>query len=368
MMRRIFIICAVFILWNAVLAVNASEANDAETASVSNDTAGDASVSAGTASVSGETAAPVADVPGLGELTQEDIDGLGFFTKELIDEYGGAAGTYPVTVVREPELELEYNAELDRYRYILPDGQWVECNIPQGAFCRGSATFRSSDDISNLAVYKDGKVYRGSSPFQEVGSYVVTWWDFNVNGDADFAYRLDYVFTIYSDPRMNISFINAPEGMEISELRFNGKSRDLSGEKCALLVADGDYSFVFTGGGAVFETDFIRDTVPPVIMFDPDYSYEGVMEKTPRFNVPDRSAKLSVLRNYVDVELPYGEIPVNGYYEMRVSDSAGNTRRYRFTVKAPLPFFTKRLVIIPAVAAAAILMIVLNTRRNTRVR
>ena len=112
---RKFILCivSVFILFIPCVSVYASDAN-----------------------VQGN-GSQVYDIPGLGEMTEEDIAGLGEITQELISGYQGIDTTYGVTVVREPETVLTYNDTTSRFRYTLPDGEWIECNIPQGALPSG---------------------------------------------------------------------------------------------------------------------------------------------------------------------------------------------------------------------------------------
>ncbi len=343
---RKFILCivSVFILFIPCVSVYASDAN-----------------------VQGN-GSQVYDIPGLGEMTEEDIAGLGEITQELISGYQGIDTTYGVTVVREPETVLTYNDTTSRFRYTLPDGEWIECNIPQGALYRGSVVFNTSDNISSLSALRDGSAYTLTSPYQESGSYVITFWDISVGGDANMAYRFDYVFTLCSDPRMNISLLNAPLGMEIEELSYEGRIQEISDKNSALLVRDGDYHVLFTGDGVYYEMNFTRDTVPPVLEITPEYRYRITMDENPRWSTTEQGTIVTVKRNYTEEEMPYGELLLNGFYQLTARDSAGNERTYEFTVKAPLPFFTPKMLIIPTLLILAAIAVAIYTRRNMSVR
>lgn len=310
----------------------------------------------------------VYQVPGLGEMTEEDIAGLGEITQELISGYQGADTTYGVTVVREPDTLLTYNEAASRFRYTLPDGEWIECNVPQGAFCRGSVVFNTSSNISSLSALRDGKSYTPASPYQESGSYTVTFWDISVDGDANTAYRFDYVFTICSDPRMNISLVNAPQGMEIEELSYNGRIQEISDKGCALLVRDGDYHILFGGDGVYYEMNFTRDTIPPVLEIVPGYRYRTTVTENPHWMITEQGTNVTVKRNYTEETMPYGELLLNGFYQLIAEDAAGNARIYEFTVKAPLPFFTPKMLIIPSLLILAAIALALYARRNMNVR
>ena len=182
------------------------------------------------------------------------------------------------------------------------------------------------------------------------------------------AYRFDYVFTLCSDPRMNISLLNAPLGMEIEELSYEGRIQEIADKNSALLVRDGDYHVLFTGDGVYYEMNFTRDTVPPVLEITPEYRYRITMDENPRWSTTEQGTIVTVKRNYTEEEMPYGEILLNGFYQLTARDSAGNARTYEFTVKAPLPFFTPKMLIIPSLLILAAIAVAIYTRRNMSVR
>ena len=315
----------------------------------------------------------VLEIPGWGSITQEDIDELTGYTRDATGEYWEQNLEKPMVIIREPDLAMTYDPSYERYRYTLPDGQWIECNIPQGAFCREKVDFNVSENITGVTYYRDGAVASGKGPFQECGSYVMTFWDLNVFGDANRAYRVDYCFTIYSDHHMNLTHIEAPDGMEVSEVLFDERSLELTQTRFVQAMEDGTYHIVFSVPDSSdedpvsYEMDFIRDTTPPVITFSPEYRINTVMGSEVSYQVEEPSAKLRILRNYVEVELPKGKIPVNGSYRLEVSDASGNTRVYAFSVKAPVQIFNKKMLLIPVILLLAAVLAGAYWRRNMRV-
>ncbi|MBR1471860.1 MAG: hypothetical protein IJ600_09505 [Lachnospiraceae bacterium] len=310
------------------------------------------------------------EIPGFGILTQQEINEIAGYTQGIADEYLTSGEDRPMEIIREPDMLMFYDAEASRYRYILPDGQWIECNIPQGAFTRGQVNFNTSNAISGLAHYRDGVSGVGRGPFLESGSYVVTFWDLNVGGDANKAYRLDFCFTIYSDIVMNLSHIEAPAGMETAEVQLDGRPLLLSDTDRRFLQCreDGEYQIAFEGGGARYEMRFVRDTTPPAVRFTPEYSYGKQYDRTVYFTPTDPQAQLEVLRNQTEVSFPKGEIIANGEYTLTVSDAVGNSREYRFSIRAPIPLPWKQYGIVFVIGVLALTGASVYWRRNMTVR
>ena len=309
----------------------------------------------------------VIEVDGVGTITQQDIDEIAAYTQQLTQSLSEKDPERPMVIEREPDMLMQYNNDYQMYHYMLPDGQWIECNVPQGAYCRGSVEFLTSENITCISYFKDGETMGGRGPFLENGTYEVIFWDLSVNGDADRAYRVDYCFTIYSDHTMNLSHIEAPANMEVTEVWYEGKPQEIRNPYHVHNLMDGSYHIVFEGGGAQYVMDYIRDTAPPVIEFTPAYEYGCEMHSEVNYTIKEQNAKLEIYRNYVLSELPRGYIPVNGAYRMIVTDPAGNYRKYEFTIKAPIPLFSKKLLWIPVALVAAALIAMLYFRRNMRV-
>lgn len=309
----------------------------------------------------------VIDANELGPITQQDIDEIAAYTQQLTQSFSEKDPERPMVIEREPDMLLAYYPDVCRYRYYLPDGQWIECNVPQGAYCRGSVDFLTSENITCISYLKDGETQGGKGPFLETGTYEVIFWDLAVEGDNDRAYRVDYCFTIYSDHTMNLSHIEAPSNMEVTEVWYEGKPQEITSTRHIQNRRDGSYHIVFEGGGARYEMDYKRDTTPPVIEFTPEYRYGCEMDREVYYTIPEQDAKLEIYRNYVLSELPRGYIPINGAYRMIVKDKAGNHRTYEFSIKAPIPLFSGKLLFIPVGLVAAALIAMLYFRRNMRV-
>ena len=360
MKRQTVLAAAVLLLMLTPLRATASDVPAGE-----NETGSD-SVSV-SENATGDASGAVLEIPGWGNITQEDIDELTGYTRQVTDEYLVANQERPMVIEREPDLEMTYNPYYERYRYTLPDGQWIECNVPQGAFYRGSVDFNVSEGITGVTYYQDGKTASGRGPFQESGSYVMTFWDLNVFGDANRAYRVDYCFTIYSDYRMNLTHIEAPDGMEVAEIWHEGQPQELTQKRFVQAREDGNYHIVFAGANSFYVMDYIRDTTPPVIEFTPQYRRNTQINSEVNYRINEPDTKLTIYRNYVEVEMPRGRIPVNGDYRLKVEDSCGNAREYVFSVKAPVQVFTKKMLLIPVLLILATVLAGIYWRRNMRV-
>lgn len=273
-----------------------------------------------------------------------------------------------INIIREPEMELLYDKISGIYRYTLPDGEWIEANIPQGAYHRGEVSVRCSSNLSNLSSYLNNELYTGEGGnYKEPGDYMITFWDLEVFGDDGTAYRVDFCFHIYNDYRMNLSIIPAPMGMSVSKVIFNGTECAVKNKEFVHLFEDGDYSIEFTAENASYTMVYTRDSISPCVIFSRNFEDGAVLKKEVSFNKgPDVSAMV-IYRDGAEVTALGGKVAVNGQYKIEVSDSAGNMRIYYFTLRAGNPFPVKNLVILLLSFLLAAVVLLLYARRHVKV-
>lgn len=276
--------------------------------------------------------------------------------------------TDSINVIREPDMELLYDESSRKYRYLLPDGEWIEANIPQGAYCRGEVTLSSSTNLSNLTTYLNGELYTGKEgKYIEPGNYIVTYWDLEVFGDDKTAYRVDFCFHIYSDRRMNLSLIPAPMGMSVSKVFLDGNELEVEKKDFVHLLKDGNYSIEFASDNASYKMEYTRDTISPCVIFSTTFENGEVLKKEISFSKSSDVSQMKVYRDGVAVTALGGKIAVNGKYEIDVMDVAGNSRSYYFILRAGNPFPVKNMVILLLLFLLAAVILLLYARRHMKV-
>lgn len=276
-----------------------------------------------------------------------------------------------VTIVREPDTEFSYDAEREVCRYTLADGEWIECNVPQGGYTRGTVRIETSMGLGSFSTLRDGEYYlQEGNEYRETGDYIVTLWDLNDATNGGNAYRLDYCFHIYGTPELNVSMIPAPQGMRLISIERNGRPQEILSDRAAFLKEDGSYRIGFAARNderIVYTTELVRDTAAPAVSFSPEFADGDTIRKDIYFTRMPDVATLTVYRDGGIVEAEGGCIRVGGRYRIEVADAAGNTRAYSFILKNGVPLPTGRLVIISAVLLLAGGGILLYARRHMRV-
>lgn len=274
-------------------------------------------------------------------------------------------------IVREPDVNFSYDSSRGLYRYTLPDGEWIECNVPQGGFTRNAVTIRYSDGLSSLSSYKDGEIYLSeNTSYKEAGSYNVTIWDLGASTEGGVAYRFDYCFNIYQNYDMNISVIRAPGGMRIKAVEYNGEYERCDDDRKVVMRRDGNYRIRFEGisdPGAVYSMELTRDTSPPKLIFTPDFKNGDTINEDLYFARSPEVKDMVIHRDGVLVGAEAGRITVVGQYLIEVSDEAGNTRSYEFILKPGLPLPKKQMVILLVILLVVGVGVFLHGRRNMKV-
>ena len=274
-----------------------------------------------------------------------------------------------VNIVREPDMQLLGG---DGYfRYVLNDGEWIEANVPQGAYTRGNVQLSSSSGLTSISGFRNGEfITSEDNCYKQEGSYIITFWELEpVQGDKE-VYRVDFCFDIIREPTMNLSMVTAPMGMKIAYAKKDGDAYPTEDTGRLFAKADGDYEILFTGindASLIYSMSFTRDTVPPALKFKPEFVKGEVLDEPLYYSGGEDIAELRILRDGVEVTAVEGVIRVNGKYALDVADRAGNSRRYEFIIKNGIPLPVGRMVIIPVILIIAGGIILVHARKNMRV-
>lgn len=280
-----------------------------------------------------------------------------------------SANNAEISIVREPDMEL--SGGNGKFRYTLDNGEWIEANVPQGAYTRETVELSCSPGLTNISgLYNGGFITGEEKIYRQEGDYIITFWDLGAAQEQSEAYRIDYCFRIMRDPSQNLSMINAPMGMGIAYAKRNGDAYPAASADKLYINRDGTYEIMFidtSGKGLSYSMSFARDTAPPLIRFTPEFSKGEIISQTLYFSGNEDIAELQIRRDGVNVAANGGCIKVNGRYTLEIADRAGNSRQYEFTIKNGIPFPTRRVVIISAILIIAGGIVLIHARKNMQV-
>lgn len=277
-----------------------------------------------------------------------------------------------VDIVENPDLALSYNENTGMFRYILPDGEYFEINVPLGGWARTRAYLKTSEGLNVYQIWRDGELVSvgGMTEFLQVGDYEITVMDNELGTSGSTGYKLSISFHLYLNERLNLTHINVPMGLFLEDAVLDGVSLEgITGREHYLhLEKDGRYVLRFADGEGkrCFQMEFVRDTVPPALYFD--CPVDGMVLTEPvSFTLLERQAQIEIWRNLQTAYATSNVIAMRGDYRMEISDDAGNVRDYEFTLHPDIVIWDKRLLIIPCVALVAVVVSFFYWRRNMRV-
>ena len=272
-----------------------------------------------------------------------------------------------LTQIANPQMELDYSSQTGMFTYTLPDGEYISADVPLGGWSSSRVQMEASDQLTVYRVLKDGEPmdFSAGLMFNLPGSYRITLWDNEFGLQGDTGYRVDYCFVLFKQDPCNVSHINAPMGFEIKDLTRDGISQEILSPDFVQLEMDGKYEIYFENpeGTISWKTSIQRDATPPALTFSPDIK-DGTVSDYVNFTSSQPDADIRILWNGQQVEAYSPRLAMDGRYRITVTDTAGNSRQYEFTLRKGYSIRGGYLVIIPVLLLAAAGGIVFYWRRN----
>lgn len=307
--------------------------------------------------------------------TEERSGSYGVFRFSVENDLTEALGEGGKVIIEEdPPLTMEYDEKEKRFRYFLPDGQYFDTNVPVGGWSREQASITMSDGLNVYQVYRDGELWDASEGlnFNRTGSYEIIVRDNELGLDGEISYKLSIGFTLYLERTMDLSHINAPQGLAVAQVLLDGAGvqEAAAGDQGAYLhlEKDGEYQISFRDpqGRVCWRMEFERDTIAPYLIFAEPV--DGRFLTEPVSYIPSEgNARVRILRNLEEVQAPANRIAVSGVYHVEISDEAGNTRDYDFSLRIGHSVWSIKLIIIPLFLLAAAGSAFVYWQRNMRV-
>ncbi len=276
-----------------------------------------------------------------------------------------------LTEVKNPGLDLRWNADRNVFRYSFPDGAWFETNVPLGGWSRGAAQITADDKLHVYQVYRDGEIVGigDELDFNEVGGYEIILRDNELGSRGSTAYSAVMTFRLYKNENLCLSRVNTPMGLKLVSARKDGERLDVADTDCIQLTRDGRYALEYadSSGTICWSMEFVRDTTPPMLRFNVPMDGEPIREDV-AFSPSELGADIYLERNNSEVTASLNIIRINGRYHMEVSDPAGNMRSYDFTVTKSADIDIRSVIVIVLALLALLAGGFVYWRRSMRVR
>ena len=327
-------------------------------------------------------------IPEDAELTEEELKELDKSVSEAKAEWRrehkSVSSDRQYIQEADPKLSMSYSAETGVFTYRMPNRASFMLNAPLGGITDEPVDIDAGEETWIVSLLEDGISCLPAEPeFHSVSEALAS-----VSTDRIAAASVDhtgsYLFHIRStttdrsgrqtydvyggvrivsdDIPVSLTRLEAPYGYEISEVILDGRRiAGNTGERIEL-VSDGYYEVHFmplTPGLPEWISHFKRDATPPALVFSPKLTAEP-MDGPVTFTPTEGGAQIKVSLDNIETKLYNMTAAAAGRYVIEVSDSAGNSSEYSFTVKmrkdTPIMLYLSAgiILIILAVLVAAL--------------
>lgn len=247
-----------------------------------------------------------------------------------------------------------FNEEDRLYHYAFPNQGWFESNVPNGAVTKDAVRLHFDRNSIWVTIKKDDEEYDPGDRyyFSEPGSYECSMMLFPMSEESENISMQYYHFSfrILKNGTSRQGFLTAPDGYTIEKIDCNGQSVRVTNPVCMYLEQDGKYEIRFTAEGFPdYRLSFRKDTMAPILNFSQSIKTKAVSLPF-SFHEAETDSEVTLYRNGTEVVLSGDNIAQGGWYQLRVSDPAGNSRTYEFYVNQEASLLDEPLVILLGLA------------------
>lgn len=256
--------------------------------------------------------------------------------------------------------EIYFDKTKDLYRFPMPNRDaGVYANVMDGMITTDKVILQIPDD-DNVAVFRNGKDYQlEDNSVSQVGNYMVCY---NDSGNLIQVFTFKIVNSVtgkLENYRMPSNFAVDSVTCDENEVEIDRLNVDFSEEGLYCI----DYSCIPTG--IKYKLKVMIDHTPPTLKLAAvkNGSANGPVD----ISDLEKGAKIIVKRNGKEVN-EYPKLTKSGNYEVTVTDAAGNSSNYLFTIQVYFNINSIVLFIIIIVGILGLLFYIYKTRSNLKVR
>lgn len=253
----------------------------------------------------------------------------------------------------------EYDTELERYIFTLPNGAEVTANVADGFVTTDSVTISAPSNAA-VVLYRNGQEVQtdSSGTVEEAGSYVLLSQTSGLP-EQIFTFTITDAFTSLKEYRLPRGFAVTGVTLDDVEQSITASTVDLSREgryRIAYGCLNTDRTYVL---------DVSVDHTAPVLKL------EGVENGLARGAVDisdlEPNVKLYCLLDGKSIS-PNDVLNKSGDYSLRLEDPAGNVTEYYFTIGVYLNLSAWFFVAVSLALVAGIALYLFASRKKLRIR
>lgn len=254
---------------------------------------------------------------------------------------------------------ITYDKSQKLYFYTVGNNE-IGLNYPDGVVTTKKISVVIPNGMSaQLFVNGSEIVNPNFAEIKDPGSYVVMFRDQN---------ETTLRFTIVNDVTGAINEYRMPTGFVINEVSLNGEKINTDGYRQEL-TEEGKYEIRYQcrETKVSYTLNVEIDHTPPTLELKA-VNEEGVASGPVSLADLKKDTKLTVLLNGETTTYMDKELTKSGTYDLTLEDEAGNVTTYHFVIRFYFSFNSVALILIITLLIAALVIYIIRSRKNLRIR
>lgn len=261
------------------------------------------------------------------------------------------------------DSETTYSQQEDLYyKYVEGYGdRALISNVLDGMYTRSAVNITVASGIV-YTMYKNGVAESGMdiSEITEPGSYALAMYDGSSNPVTPLSFTILGEYT-------NISRVDLPDTCDLVNVVYEGEEV-VTNSNSVELQNEGHFTINFMCGlaGRTYSIDFVRDVTPPVLELK-EVNEKGYASSAVSIADLEEGAQCLILRND-EVEPVTALLKDSGRYQIVVTDAAGNSNEYNFTIRTYFNYVSITFLLVFTALLAGLVTYVVIAKKRLRVR
>lgn len=236
-------------------------------------------------------------------------------------------------------------------------------NVPNGIITNDPVNIDLTEG-NDWTLYKDGEPMEAASlrGIEGQGAYVLSVQD-RTGGQSNFT------FCIVHSVTNQLNTFDVPPGFHLTDVTLDGKGITINSLNRQNLVQDGKYtaSFACDEIGSSYTTTVTVDRTPPSLALANVKDGTATGEVSLEDVSPED--KLEVTLNGKPYQVSFmRKLTEHGDYKVTVTDPAGNSVSYVFTIRVYLTISSVMVFVLAGLLCAALIVYGIGVRRHVRIR
>lgn len=282
---------------------------------------------------------------------------------ETAEDAGAQGATSPVVMLEPGKSGHDRNSG----KFVNYVGENMEfsyyTNVPNGIITNNSVSIELAEG-SDWTLYKDGEQVTDASIgfIEDQGAYTLSVQ--NSSGAQS-----SFSFSIIHSVTNQLNTFDVPAGFQLTDVTLDGEGITLNSLNRQNLIKDGRYvvSFTCQDIGVSYTTTVLLDREPPHLALS--NVKDGVASGEVSLEDLSPDDTLEVTLNGEPYEVSFmRKLTEHGNYHVKVTDPAGNSVTYVFTIQMYLTISSVMVFILVGLLIALLIAYGIHVRKHVRIR